>query len=258
MEGATANTSAGCTIMGRIILRAQVVGLVLASCSGAAAPAETVVEFAVRRPDGRAAANVPVEVAPVDRLRFPDARNNKPTTITTDAEATARFELVVPADRLRVTLPGVGFAVTEVFTTAPAGKTVVALPRLVPFGSIKGVLPEELRGEDVTLDPQAYLAGIRTVEPIAVGRDGRFAFDNLGAGRYILQPKQDGKLVGVVANVTLSPGETETVSPESFHPDPQFPRKPQAPAHAPAAASSTAPPAVVNARLRARRQSVAD
>src|SRR5688572_19138339 len=101
--------------MGRIILRVQFVGMILAFCSAAAARAETVVEFAVCRPDGRAAANVPIEVAPIDRIRFPDARNNKPTTITTDAEGTVRFPLVGAAARLRVTLPGVGYAVTDLF-----------------------------------------------------------------------------------------------------------------------------------------------
>jgi hypothetical protein len=219
--------------MGRILLRAQAVGLIFAVCSAAAARAETIVEFAVRRPDGRAAANVAVEVALIDRIRFPTAQNNKPTTITTDAEGTARYPLVGPATRLRVTLPGEGCAVTDLFNAVPGGKISVGLPRLVPFGSIQGILPEALRGDDITLDPQAHLFGIRTVEPIEVGRDGRFVFKNLGPARYILQPQRDGKPLEWVANVTLSPGETATVTPESFHPDPQFPRKPRAPAPVP-------------------------
>jgi hypothetical protein len=202
----------------RFIQLASLVCL-LTTAEIASAQSEIVVEFDVRGPDGQPIADTAVEVIPAERHPFPSAKGAAKQA-TTDADGRARVVLTEAANRLRVSVPGAGFAVTDGYDPTTRGTIIVGLPRLVPFASITGVLPDSLRGNGVTLDPQAYLAGRRTVKPIDIGPDGKFTFRDLRPGRYMLQPKRNGEPVGVIANITLAPGEARVITSDAFYPDP--------------------------------------
>src|SRR4051812_29298169 len=96
--------------------------MVTATICAATARAETVVEFIVRDLDGGPAANTVVSLTPAGRISH--GHETPETKVTTDADGRAQYAPNVLTSRLRVTVPGVGFAVTDAFDPEILGKTV--------------------------------------------------------------------------------------------------------------------------------------
>ncbi len=146
------------------------------------------VEVVVRGPDGKLVVDRPVQVFAMQGMReFPWGFATR-FTGRIDAEGRFRMRWFAGKRRLRVLVPGVGFAATGVFEVAN-GKTVNPdLPRLAEFGRVEG-----------TLDPALIKPATRVEITHGNGFDGESIWDNAETvcdehGRFVLPDVVPGTL----------------------------------------------------------------
>ncbi len=110
-------------------------------------PPPGTIELIVRGPDGKPAADTDVAIFLEDGSR-PGATGN-PLTVKTDRAGLARFNSPAGAVKVKIKATGVGYGATGDIGVTPGETTHAALPRLVPFGTVKGTIPPDLLKPDM-------------------------------------------------------------------------------------------------------------
>ena len=161
------------------------------------------VELVVRCSDGRPLANTQVDVR--SGMHFFHDQDRPSANVKTDAEGRMSLPWPVGLHCLHVIVNGIGYGATGRFELLEGGTARPALPPLVPFGAIEGVVPKD------SLQPGTYVE-IHEMSNRARGRAdcdkaGRFAFENLPAGEHGLILRPNSCRVWTMTEVNVQPGQ---------------------------------------------------
>jgi hypothetical protein len=171
-----------------------------------AAPPTAPVELLVRGPDGRPVARADVVFRAEER--FDPFERQAEVRARTDAKGVARFRWPVGVTRVRVTARGMGYGATGTFELEEGTKALPPLPPLVPFASVEGVLPKELRRTKTYV--QVIGGWGREERRVGFDAAGHFEVKGLMAGGYWLRPRCEERPCVLEAFVRVAPGQRVT------------------------------------------------
>src|SRR5262249_34701404 len=131
----------------------------------------------------------PLAAADVEVLPHPDAYHfRKPAAVSvrTDGRGIARFSWPAGINQVRVIAPGVGYGTTGTFELREGAVARPWLPRLMPFGTIEGTVPDEVLKTGTYFKLPAVRDGGE--RKVSCDVKGGFLIEDVTPGTYWLRP----------------------------------------------------------------------